>query len=139
VVRAALMGGALVAVGLAAPTVVVGVPAAAAAQASCPGQTVTPINSGLQRVSCTYTYTGGEQTFIVPPDLASGLLVYAIDAAGQAAEGGFITIVGPSCNGDHRSSGCCAVRAPAQPALREVPTTAGPCQPMPDGASTIVT
>jgi hypothetical protein len=94
VVRAALMGGALVAVGLAAPTVVVGVPAAAAAQASCPGQTVTPINSGLQRVSCTYTYTGGEQTFIVPPDLASGLLVYAIGAAGQAAEGGFITIVG---------------------------------------------
>ena len=81
---AALVGSGLVAAALVAPTAVVGVPSAVA-QAG--GPCVSTLYGTTNEVTtCTYTYTGAEQQFTVPPDVANGLL--KVDAIGAAGRGG---------------------------------------------------
>ena len=83
---AALVGGVLLAAALVAPAVV-GVPAAAAS-GPCTTTPQTINGTAYLYTTCTYTYTGGEQQFVMPPGVSLVMTVYAIGAAGQGGQNG---------------------------------------------------
>ena len=86
---AVLVGGVLVAAVLVAPTMVLGVPEAAAS-GPCTTTPQTINGTDYLYTTCTYTSTGGEQQFVMPPGVSLPMTVYAIGAGGEGGHAGII-------------------------------------------------